>query len=80
MFKGALKFFGLGIVLGVLLLAVMMLGAWSFMLTVGAAHIEWWPAIPLLGYREALLITFGMSPTIILVGVVSFLTELSKKR
>lgn len=32
--------------------------AWEFMLAVGIAHLHWWPAIPVIGYPTALLITF----------------------
>lgn len=32
--------------------------AWEFMLAVGVAHAHWWPALPLLGYRTALVIAF----------------------
>lgn len=32
--------------------------AWEFMLAVGVAHRDWWPALPLVGYPTALVITF----------------------
>jgi hypothetical protein len=32
------------------------LGAWAFMIAVGVAHAEWWPAVPPIGYQASLLL------------------------
>lgn len=41
------------------------LGAWSMMITVGVAHADWWPLIPLMSFHVALAL-FGI---VILVGI-----------
>ena len=48
----------LGMLLGIVL------SAWSFMLTIGVMHHDWWPAIPTVSYGASLLI----------VGIPSFFT------
>lgn len=34
--------------------------AWQLMLTVGIVHLNWWHAVPLMGYRTSLAISFLM--------------------
>jgi hypothetical protein len=52
--------FGAGIVL---LAAAGLAGAWLFgalalMLTVGIAHRDWWPLVPVMSYHVALIFSF----------------------
>lgn len=46
----SLVFTFLGMLLGIFL------SAWSFMLTIGVMHHDWWPVIPTVSYGASLLI------------------------
>jgi hypothetical protein len=35
-----------------------LISGWFFMLAVGVVHRDWWPAVPLIGYRGALPVAF----------------------
>jgi len=58
------------------LFGVTLMSAWSLMLLVGIAHLDWWPVIPTMSYGTA----FTLSAVIVGFASVShFLAELMKQ-
>lgn len=78
--KAVFKFIGFLLLCLALFAGVLALGAFSFMLAVGAAHIEWWPVIPLISYRSAVLITIASSPITGLTAILTFIINTGDRR
>jgi hypothetical protein len=52
----AIKAVAFGLLLVVLLAGSWLWASWWLMLGIGIAHLNWWPAMPTMGYGTALLI------------------------
>lgn len=55
--------------------------AWGLMLSAGAAHHNWWPQMPLMGYGDAVgIVMAGSLPVVILAliiwGVIAMVAQL----
>lgn len=56
------------LLLGLLLwLAAVLVSAWSLMLAVGVAHLEWWPLMPTMSYGTATAISFALSAPVLAI-------------
>jgi hypothetical protein len=60
--------------LGLLVLALVnVVGAWSLMLVVGNAHLNWWPALPLMSFSAAYSVCL---PPVLIGGFFTGLAQL----
>jgi hypothetical protein len=62
-------------VLTLCLIAAWLVSAWSLMLMVGIAHLDWWSVIPLMSYGTAVSITAVSVAAVVLGQVLKAVVE-----